>query len=145
MNQTIHTLLLLHTRYGVANTRYCVANTRYGVADARYCVADTRYGVAGSRYSGSDTKYDVSDTIYSVADTRYSAADTLLFVCSCVCFCLYGPFNCILFHKSSRPLSAFSLCSTGLISALLVLSTIYLVSLSHDKVTNLCGLLGLSN
>ena len=55
--------------------------------------------------------------------------------CSCVCFCPYGPFNCISFHKFSRQLSVFSLCSSGLISLLLVLSTIYLfmkVSLSPD-------------
>ena len=50
-------------------------------------------------------------------------AHSFLF-CSCVCFCLYGTFNCVSFHKFSRQLSAFSLCSTGLISALLVLSTI---------------------
>ena len=34
--------------------------------------------------------------------------------CSCIYFCLYGPFNCILFHKFSRQLSVFSLCSSGL-------------------------------
>ena len=65
------------------------------------------------------------------------------FYCSCVLFCLCVPFNCISFHKSSRQLSAFSLCSNGLISALLVLSTIYLfmkVSLNPD--ITLCGLLG---
>ena len=45
---------------------------------------------------------------------------------SCVSFCLYGPFNCILFHTFSRQLSTFSLCSSGLISALMVPSTIYL-------------------
>ena len=28
--------------------------------------------------------------------------------CSCIFFCLYGPFNCISFHKFSRQLSAFS-------------------------------------
>ena len=28
---------------------------------------------------------------------------------SCVCCCLYSPFNCISFHKCSRQLSAFSL------------------------------------
>ena len=38
---------------------------------------------------------------------------------SCICFCLHGPFNCISFHTFSRQLSAFSLCSSGLISALL--------------------------
>ena len=50
---------------------------------------------------------------------------SLLF-CSCVCFCLYGPLNRISFQKFSRELSAFSLCSSGLISALLVLPTICL-------------------
>ena len=66
--------------------------------------------------------------------------------CSCVCFYLYGPSNCISFHKFSRQLSAFSFCSPGLISALLVLSTIYLfvkVSLSPDII--LCGWLGLKH
>ena len=56
-------------------------------------------------------------------------------VCSCVCFCLCGPFNCISFHKFSRKLSAFSICSSGINSAELVLSTIYLfmkVALSPD-------------
>ena len=50
-------------------------------------------------------------------------------------FCLYGPFNCISFHKFSRRLFAFSLCSSGVISALLVLSTTYFfmkVSFSPD-------------
>ena len=36
--------------------------------------------------------------------------------CSCVSFCLYGPFNCVSFHKFSQQLSVFSLCSSGLIS-----------------------------
>ena len=57
--------------------------------------------------------------------------------CPCVYFCLHGPFNCISFHKISRELSAFSLCSSGLISALLVLSSIYLfkkVSFSPDVI-----------
>ena len=59
---------------------------------------------------------------------------------SCVCFCLYGPFNSISFHKFFRQLFAFSLCSSGINSALLVLSTIYLftkVSLSSNVI--LCG------
>ena len=46
--------------------------------------------------------------------------------CSCACFYLYCLFNCISFRKFSQQLSAFSPCSCGLISALLVLSTIYL-------------------
>ena len=46
--------------------------------------------------------------------------------CSCVYFCLYGPFNRISFHKFSRQLSVFLLCSCSVISALLVLSTISL-------------------
>ena len=56
-------------------------------------------------------------------------------LCSWVCFCIYGPFNYISFHKFSRQFSVFSLSSSGLISALLVLSTIYLfmkVSFSPD-------------
>ena len=55
--------------------------------------------------------------------------------CSCVWFCPYGPFNSVSFHKFPRQLSAFSLCPSGLISALLVLSTAYLcmkVSFSPD-------------
>ena len=69
-----------------------------------------------------------------------------LLICSCVYLCLYGPFNCISFHKCSRKLSAFSLCSSGLLSALLVLSTAYLfmkVSLSPHII--LCGWLGLKH
>ena len=76
-------------------------------------------------------------------------AHSFLF-CSYVCFCLYGPSNCISFHKFSRQLSAFSLCSSSLISALLVLSAIYLFTkasfspniilcdwlLSHQHLTN---------
>ena len=52
-------------------------------------------------------------------------AYTYLF-CSRVCFCSYGPFNYISFHKFSRQLSTFSHCFTGVISALLVRSTIHL-------------------
>ena len=66
--------------------------------------------------------------------------------CPCVCFCLYGPFNCISFHKLSWQLSTFSLSSFGLISAILVLRTIYLfvkVSLSPHII--LCGWLGLKH
>ena len=39
--------------------------------------------------------------------------------CSCVYICIYGPFNCISFHKFSRQLSVFSLCSSGLYESLL--------------------------
>ena len=50
-------------------------------------------------------------------------AHSFLFCSWVLLFCLYGPFNCILFNKFSRQLSVFSLCSSGLIAALLVLST----------------------
>ena len=66
--------------------------------------------------------------------------------CSCANFCLYGPSNCISFHKFSRQFSTFSLCSSGLNSALWVLSTIYLsvkVFFSHNIF--LCGWLGLKH
>ena len=56
----------------------------------------------------------------------------ILFLCL---FLSYGPFNCISFHKFSQQFYVFSLCSSGLISVLLVLSTLYFfmtVSLSPD-------------
>ena len=78
-------------------------------------------------------------------------AHSFLF-CSCVYFCLYGPFNCISCHNFSWQLSTVLLCfllkaptnSCSLISVLLVLSTIHLfmkVSFSPDVI--LCGWLGL--
>ena len=72
-------------------------------------------------------------------------AHSFLF-CSCVCFCLYGPFNFISFLEFSRQLSVFSLCPSGHISALLVLSTTYLfmkVSFSPDIIPS--GCLGLEH
>ena len=66
--------------------------------------------------------------------------------CSCVYFFRYGPFNCISFHKFSWKLSAFSFCSSGLISASMVISAIYLfmkLSLRPDII--LCGWLGLKH
>ena len=70
--------------------------------------------------------------------------------CSCVYISLYGPFNSVLFYKLSWQLSAFSLCSSGLISAILVLSTIY-IYLYMNKVSSfssdviLCGWLALKH
>ena len=45
-------------------------------------------------------------------------------LCTCLYVCLSGPLNRISFHKFFRQLSAFSLCSFGLISAVFVLSAI---------------------
>ena len=61
-----------------------------------------------------------------ISDINQPSLPTLFLFCSSVYFCLYGPFNCISFHKVSRQLFVFSLCSCGLSSALLILSTIYL-------------------
>ena len=75
-----------------------------------------------------------------ISFTYSNRACPLLLICSCIYFCPYGPFNCISFHKFPRELSAFSLCSSGLISALSVLSATYLfmkVSLSPDII--FCG------
>ena len=68
------------------------------------------------------------DVMVYVTDINPPSLLSLFFVlfCSCVCFCLYCPFNSISFHKFSRQLFAFSLCSSGLISALLGLSTLYI-------------------
>ena len=85
---------------------------------------------AGSPSRGGDVAVYVFDINHP------SFAHPCLF-CSCVCFCLHGPFNCISFHKFSRQLSAFSICSSGLVSASLLLSTLYLfmnVSLSPDMI-----------
>ena len=43
-------------------------------------------------------------------------------LCSCVCFCLYGPFNFISFLEFSRQLSVFSLSSSGFFSFQLYIS-----------------------
>ena len=59
-------------------------------------------------------------------DVVVNRACPLLFILFLCLFLSYGPFNCISFHKFSQQLSAFSLYSSRLISALLVLSTIYL-------------------
>ena len=72
--------------------------------------------LAGSLSPGGDIAVYVSDI------NQPSLPIPFLF-CSCAYICLYGPFSCILFHTLSRQLSAFSLCSSGLISALLALST----------------------
>ena len=67
-------------------------------------------------------------------------AHSFLF-CFCVCFCLHGPFNFISILEFSRQLSVFSLTSSGLISASLVLSKIYLfmkISFSPDIIHSGC-------
>ena len=71
-------------------------------------------------------------------------AHSILF-CSCVYFCLYGPFNCISFHEFSRQLSIFSLCCSGLMFALLVTSTIHLFMKDPSPDVVLCGWLGLKH
>ena len=73
-------------------------------------------------------------------------AHSFLF-CSCICLCLYGLFNCISFHKFSWQLCTFSFSSSGLISALLVLSTILYLSVKVSLIPDiiLCGLLGLKH
>ena len=84
-------------------------------------------------------------TVVPAGSPRGGAVVVYVFIhsflfCSCVYFCFYGPFNFIPFRKFSRQISAFRLCSSGLNSALSVLSTIYLfvkVSLSPEKI--LCG------
>ena len=81
----------------------------------------------GSPSHGGDVKVHVLDINQPSLPTPFT-----LFLCL---FLSYGPFTCISFHKFSRQLSVFSLCSPSLISASLVLSTIYLfmkVSFSPD-------------
>ena len=64
-------------------------------------------------------------TVYGWHKSTELAHSFVLF-CSCVRFCLNG-FSTIFYSINfSRQLAVFSLCSSGLISALLVLSTIYI-------------------
>ena len=72
----------------------------------------------GSPSHGGEVKVCVLDINQPSLATHFT-----LFLCL---FLSYGPFTCISFHKFFRQLSVFSLCSPSLISALLVLSTIYL-------------------
>ena len=90
--------------------------------------------LCGSLWVPAGSPSGGGDVTVHVWQNPAELAHSFLF-CSCLCFCIYGPFNCISFQKFSRQLSAFPLCSSGLISALLVLSTIYhfmKVSLSPD-------------
>ena len=73
---------------------------------------------AGSPSRGGDVK------VY-VLDINQPSLPTPFTLFSCL-FLSYGPFTYISFHKFSRQLSVFSLCSPSLISASLVLSTIYI-------------------
>ena len=81
-----------------------------------------------------------ADVAVYVFDIDQRSWPTPFLFCSNVYFCLSCPFSCISFHKFSRHLSDFSLCSSGLISALLVLSTIYLLmKASYSPDIILCG------
>ena len=82
---------------------------------------------AGSPSHGGDV------TVY-VWHKPTKLAHSFLFF-SCVCFCLYGPFNCISFHIFSWQLCFLTLFFQSYLSALLVLSTVCLfmkVSFSPD-------------
>ena len=64
---------------------------------------------------------------YGLSLTKTNQACLLVFIKQnsvLVSISVFMAFNCILFHKFSRQLCVFSLCSSGLISAFLVLSTI---------------------
>ena len=73
---------------------------------------------AGSPSRGGDVRVCVFDINQPSLPTPFT-----LFLCL---FLSCGPFTRISIHKFSRQLSVFSLCSLSLISALFVLSTIYL-------------------
>ena len=61
--------------------------------------------------------------LWFVSDINQPSLPTPFYSALVSYFCLYGSFNCISFHKFSRSLFVLSLCSSGLISAILVLST----------------------
>ena len=66
----------------------------------------TRHFTAVGVPAGSPSRG--GDVVVNVFDTKPTELAHFFLFCSCVCFCLYGPFNCISFHKFSRQLSAFS-------------------------------------
>ena len=78
---------------------------------------------------------DSAVVAYAFDINQLSLPTPFFLFCSRVCFCLYGPFNCISFNKFCRQLSAFSLCSSSLMSVLLVLSTICLLWKSPSALT----------
>ena len=100
-------------------------------------LATCRFRMAGDYPAGSPSRgRDV--TVYVWHEPTELAHS--FFFCSCVYFCLFGPFNCIPCHKFSQQPSGFSPCSSSQISVLLVFSTVYSftkVSLSPDII--LCG------
>ena len=73
---------------------------------------------AGSPSRGGDVKVYVLDINQPSLPTPFTLFLRL--------FLSYGPFTYISFHKFSRQLSVLSFCSPNLISASLVLSTIYI-------------------
>ena len=137
------TLIYLETRSSVASSaRLGFGRIRDTPASA--CCASAWISVVVRSFSTCSVPADSpsrgGDVAVYVLDINQPSLPTLLILFLCVCFCLYDSFNCISFHEFSRQLSAFSLSSSGLISAFLVLSAIYLfmkVSLSPDKC--LCG------
>ena len=71
-------------------------------------------------------------------DINQASLPTPFYCALGIYFCLYGPFNSISIYEFSRQLSAISLCSPGLISALLVLSTTYLLEVTWSVVRATC-------
>ena len=47
------------------------------------------------------------DVAVDVFDVNQPSLPTPFLFCSCVCFCRYGPFNCISFYEFSQQLSRF--------------------------------------
>ena len=102
----------------------CISHLVQCIHSTTPTCSHTSFNTKGSVHAGSPSWG--GDVAVYVFDINQPSLPIPLF-CSCVYFCLHGPFNCISFHKFSRQLSAFSLCSSGLVSALLVLSTMYLM------------------
>ena len=92
-------------------------NIRTLFISLRGCVPSIKLAAIASDFSSCE----FSSTWWGCCATDLDY--TFLF-CSCVYFCLYGPFKCISFHKFFPQLSGFLLCSSGFISTLLVLATI---------------------
>ena len=122
-----HTHTHIHTRCKAGCTKSLINTKINSVLDCMQISKPATFSLslshththvpAGSPSRGGDIKVYVLDINQPSLPTPF-----ILFLCL---FFSYGPFTCISFHKFSRKLSVYSLCSPSLISASLVLSTIY--------------------
>ena len=114
---------------------HCQKVSTHGSQKALLHKSDLQRGTASFEGVPAGSPSRGGDVAVYVFDINQPSLPTSFYFVLVSVSVFYDLFNCVSFHKFSRQLSAFSLCSSGLISALLILSTIYLfvkVSFSPD-------------